>query len=142
MCIDVFHTSRVVVDRIQIGIKGFVAFTCRATDFTLEIRLFAERIFHRQVVFRATASGFVVLRLHATSNELRVMQWARPFQDGERGRNMADVTERERFRSSGAASIAGASRQGIIVSGVSSFRIDRMPYGGVNHSGFGREGLR
>jgi glyceraldehyde-3-phosphate dehydrogenase (NADP+) len=31
---------------------------------------------------------------------------------------------------------------GLMVNDVSSFRIDHMPYGGVKHSGFGREGLR
>jgi len=31
---------------------------------------------------------------------------------------------------------------GLMVNDVSTFRIDHMPYGGVKHSGFGREGLR
>lgn len=31
---------------------------------------------------------------------------------------------------------------GLIVNDVPTFRIDHMPYGGVKHSGFGREGLR
>jgi len=31
---------------------------------------------------------------------------------------------------------------GLIVNDVSTFRIDHMPYGGVKHSGMGREGLR
>jgi glyceraldehyde-3-phosphate dehydrogenase (NADP+) len=31
---------------------------------------------------------------------------------------------------------------GVIVGDVPTFRVDRMPYGGVKHSGFGREGLR
>ncbi len=31
---------------------------------------------------------------------------------------------------------------GVIVGDVPSWRVDNMPYGGVNHSGLGREGLR
>ena len=31
---------------------------------------------------------------------------------------------------------------GLMVNDISTFRIDHMPYGGVKHSGFGREGLR
>ena len=31
---------------------------------------------------------------------------------------------------------------GLMINDVSTFRIDHMPYGGVKHSGFGREGLR
>lgn len=31
---------------------------------------------------------------------------------------------------------------GLMVNDVSTYRIDHMPYGGVKHSGFGREGLR
>jgi acyl-CoA reductase-like NAD-dependent aldehyde dehydrogenase len=31
---------------------------------------------------------------------------------------------------------------GLMVNDVSSWRVDHMPYGGVKHSGFGREGLR
>ena len=31
---------------------------------------------------------------------------------------------------------------GLMVNDVSTFRVDHMPYGGVKHSGFGREGLR
>ncbi len=31
---------------------------------------------------------------------------------------------------------------GVIVGDVPSFRVDNMPYGGVKHSGFGREGVR
>jgi glyceraldehyde-3-phosphate dehydrogenase (NADP+) len=31
---------------------------------------------------------------------------------------------------------------GLIVNDVPTYRIDHMPYGGVKHSGFGREGLR
>lgn len=31
---------------------------------------------------------------------------------------------------------------GLMVNDVPTFRIDHMPYGGVKHSGFGREGLR
>lgn len=31
---------------------------------------------------------------------------------------------------------------GIIVNDVSSYRVDHMPYGGVKHSGFGREGVK
>ena len=31
---------------------------------------------------------------------------------------------------------------GLMVNDVSTFRIDHMPYGGVKHSGFGREGIR
>ncbi|HVT32806.1 MAG TPA: aldehyde dehydrogenase family protein [Rhodanobacteraceae bacterium] len=31
---------------------------------------------------------------------------------------------------------------GVIVNDVPSFRVDNMPYGGVKHSGFGREGIR
>ena len=31
---------------------------------------------------------------------------------------------------------------GVIVGDVPTFRVDRMPYGGVKSSGFGREGLR
>jgi glyceraldehyde-3-phosphate dehydrogenase (NADP+) len=31
---------------------------------------------------------------------------------------------------------------GVIVNDVPTYRIDHMPYGGVKHSGFGREGLR
>ena len=30
----------------------------------------------------------------------------------------------------------------VVVNDVSTYRIDRMPYGGVKHSGLGREGLR
>jgi acyl-CoA reductase-like NAD-dependent aldehyde dehydrogenase len=31
---------------------------------------------------------------------------------------------------------------GLMVNDVSTFRVDHMPYGGVKHSGLGREGLR
>ncbi|RYD14313.1 MAG: aldehyde dehydrogenase family protein [Lysobacteraceae bacterium] len=31
---------------------------------------------------------------------------------------------------------------GVIVNDIPSFRVDNMPYGGVKHSGFGREGIR
>ena len=31
---------------------------------------------------------------------------------------------------------------GLMVNDVSTYRIDHMPYGGVKHSGLGREGLR
>ena len=31
---------------------------------------------------------------------------------------------------------------GVIVGDVPSFRVDNMPYGGVKHSGLGREGVR
>ena len=38
--------------------------------------------------------------------------------------------------------IDGIDAGGIIVNDSSTFRVDHMPYGGVKHSGFGREGLR
>ena len=31
---------------------------------------------------------------------------------------------------------------GVIVGDVPSFRVDNMPYGGIKHSGLGREGVR
>jgi len=31
---------------------------------------------------------------------------------------------------------------GLMVNGVSTYRIDHMPYGGVKRTGFGREGVR
>ena len=31
---------------------------------------------------------------------------------------------------------------GIIIGDVPSFRVDNMPYGGIKHSGLGREGVR
>ena len=31
---------------------------------------------------------------------------------------------------------------GLQVSGVSSFRVDHMPYGGIKASGYGREGIK
>ena len=31
---------------------------------------------------------------------------------------------------------------GVVVNDIPSFRVDNMPYGGVKHSGFGREGIR
>jgi len=40
------------------------------------------------------------------------------------------------------AAIDGLDVGGLIVNDVPTFRVDHMPYGGVKHSGFGREGLR
>jgi acyl-CoA reductase-like NAD-dependent aldehyde dehydrogenase len=36
----------------------------------------------------------------------------------------------------------GIEAGGVIVGDVPSFRVDNMPYGGVKHSGLGREGVR
>ena len=41
-----------------------------------------------------------------------------------------------------AAAIDGIDAGGVIINDTSTFRVDHMPYGGVKHSGFGREGLR
>lgn len=40
------------------------------------------------------------------------------------------------------AAVDGIDAGGIIVNDSSTFRVDHMPYGGVKHSGFGREGVR
>jgi glyceraldehyde-3-phosphate dehydrogenase (NADP+) len=40
------------------------------------------------------------------------------------------------------AAVAGIDAGGIIVNDSSAYRVDHMPFGGVKHSGFGREGLR
>jgi acyl-CoA reductase-like NAD-dependent aldehyde dehydrogenase len=40
------------------------------------------------------------------------------------------------------AAVDGIDAGGIIVNDSSSFRVDHMPYGGVKHSGVGREGVR
>jgi acyl-CoA reductase-like NAD-dependent aldehyde dehydrogenase len=40
------------------------------------------------------------------------------------------------------AAVEGIDAGGVMVNDVSTFRIDHMPYGGVKHSGFGREGVR
>ncbi len=40
------------------------------------------------------------------------------------------------------AAVDGIEVGGLMVNDVPTFRVDHMPYGGVKHSGFGREGLR
>lgn len=94
------------------------------TDTTAEMRVVSEEVFAPVVVIEKFADFAEAVNL---SNDSKYGLQAGVFTQNLKNANYA--AENLNFG-------------GVIINDLPAFRVDNMPYGGVKHSGFGREGVR